>query len=138
MTPYIHRVQYYETDKMGVVHHSNYIRWMEESRVDLLEQLGWPFERMEAEGLVCPVKGVRANYTSPSRFPDQIVITPTVKSFDGVTLVMRYTMIRQGTDSIVCTAESDHVFLNAAGRFIRMKRDYPEFYQKLTDLAEEK
>ena len=36
MTPYCHKVQYYETDRMGVTHHSNYIRWMEEARVDLL------------------------------------------------------------------------------------------------------
>lgn len=34
MEPYLHKVQYYETDKMGIVHHSNYIRWMEEARVD--------------------------------------------------------------------------------------------------------
>ena len=40
MTPYRHKVQYYETDRMGVTHHSNYIRWMEEARVDLLEQIG--------------------------------------------------------------------------------------------------
>ena len=41
MEPYQHTVQYYETDKMGIVHHSNYIRWMEEARVAYLAQLGW-------------------------------------------------------------------------------------------------
>ena len=33
MEPYLHKVQYYETDKMGIAHHSNYIRWMEEARL---------------------------------------------------------------------------------------------------------
>ena len=37
--PYEHKAHYYETDKMGIVHHSNHIRWMEEARMDLLEQL---------------------------------------------------------------------------------------------------
>lgn len=44
MEPYLHKVQYYETDKMGIAHHSNYIRWMEEARVDFLEKIGWGFD----------------------------------------------------------------------------------------------
>ena len=40
MKPYRHKVQYYETDQMGIVHHSNYIRWFEEGRIDLMEQMG--------------------------------------------------------------------------------------------------
>ena len=47
MKPYIHKVQYYETDKMGITHHSNYIRWMEEARVDFMEQIGWGYDKME-------------------------------------------------------------------------------------------
>ncbi len=39
MEKYIHKVQYYETDKMGITHHSNYIRWMEEARVDFFEKV---------------------------------------------------------------------------------------------------
>ena len=42
LRPYSRRVYYYETDKMGIVHHSNYIRWFEEARVDLIEQAGLP------------------------------------------------------------------------------------------------
>ena len=55
MRPYLHTVQYYETDRMGITHHSNYIRWMEEARVDLLSQLGWPLEKLEAMTAVCSV-----------------------------------------------------------------------------------
>ena len=50
MSGYVHKVHYYETDRMGVVHHSNYIRWMEETRVAFLDAAGWPYERMEQEG----------------------------------------------------------------------------------------
>ena len=41
MDDYIRRVNYYETDKMGITHHSNYVRWMEEARIDFLEKIGW-------------------------------------------------------------------------------------------------
>lgn len=58
MKPYIHRVQYYETDRMGITHHSNYIRWMEEARVAFLEEIDWGYDRLEAEGVVSPVLSV--------------------------------------------------------------------------------
>ena len=51
---YIHKVKYYECDRMGVTHHSNYIRFMEEARIDWLDRHGYGFDRMEAE--VSPMK----------------------------------------------------------------------------------
>ena len=47
IVPYEHKVQYYETDQMGIVHHSNYIRWFEEARVDFLDQVDMSYARME-------------------------------------------------------------------------------------------
>ena len=44
---YQHKIQYYETDKMGITHHSNYIRWMEEARIDLMNQVGLSYKKME-------------------------------------------------------------------------------------------
>ena len=51
---YRHIVQYYETDKMGITHHSNYIRWMEEARIDFLSQIGWSYAKLEEEGIIFP------------------------------------------------------------------------------------
>ena len=75
MEPYFHRVQYYETDKMGCVHHSNYIRWMEEARVDFLEQIGIGFPMMEARGIYSPVTHVECRYRRPTRFDEEIRIS---------------------------------------------------------------
>ena len=76
MKPYLHRVQYYETDMMGVVHHSNYIRWMEEARIDFMDQLGFPYARMEAEGVLSPVKsvghGITCNAVAPGFFDSEM------------------------------------------------------------------
>ena len=77
MEPYQHTVQYYETDKMGIVHHSNYIRWMEEARVAYLAQLGWNIEMLEAMGAISPVTGLKPTIsrTRPSRrsFPSMFL-----------------------------------------------------------------
>ncbi len=53
--PYEHHVKYYETDQMRIVHHSNYIRWMEEARMDLMEQMGFGYDKMEELEIVSPV-----------------------------------------------------------------------------------
>ena len=55
MEAYTHKVLYYETDQMGIVNHSNYIRWFEEARTDFMEQLGMGYAEMEKEGIVSPV-----------------------------------------------------------------------------------
>ena len=70
MKPYQHTVQYYETDRMGITHHSNYIRWMEEARVDFLAQLGWNLERLEAMGAVSPVTALDVKYRHDTKFPE--------------------------------------------------------------------
>ena len=67
---YEHHAQYYETDQMGCVHHSNYIRWMEEARVNLMEQIGCGYKAMEASGIMSPVLEVHCQYRSMVRFDD--------------------------------------------------------------------
>ena len=67
---YKHKVQYYETDKMQVVHHSNYIRWMEEARVEFLEKIGASFVSLEEMGIISPVTEVNCRYENMMRFGD--------------------------------------------------------------------
>ena len=55
---YIHRVNYYETDKMGITHHSNYLRWMEEARLDFLKSIGYGMRQFEEQGVSSPVASV--------------------------------------------------------------------------------
>ena len=136
--PYIHRVHYYETDRMGVTHHSNYIRMMEEARVDFMEQLGWPYARMEALGVLSPVTAVNLRYVAPTTFDDRVEVRVKVKAFDGVRLTIGYEMLLlMDEPQTVLTGESEHVFLNEAGHFVRLKRELPAFHQLLTKLAAE-
>ena len=78
MENYLHKVKYYETDKMGVTHHSNYIRWMEEARVDFLDKIGFSYRKLEEMGAISPVIGVECEYKISTQFDDIVEI----KAFD--------------------------------------------------------
>ena len=68
MKPYTHKVNYYETDKMGITHHSNYVRFMEEARVDFLDQIGWSFIDLENKGIVSPVIHIECTFKKTTTF----------------------------------------------------------------------
>ena len=120
-----HKVQYYETDMMGVAHHANYIHWMEEARIDFMDRIGFPYKRMEAEGVLSPVKSLQVSYLKPCTFGDEVEITVGVKEFNGVVITITYDMRVDGEP--VFSGTSEHVFLDRDGRFVRMKRVMPEF-----------
>ncbi len=133
MNLYQHKVQYYETDKMGIVHHSNYIRWMEEARIDFLSQIGWDYKKLEESGIISPVTAVECKYKFSTSFSDLITISVYVEEFKGVKLKLRYEMKKE--DVFVCEGTSEHCFLNRDGKIINLRREYPEFYDALTNLA---
>lgn len=127
---YEHIVQYYETDKMGITHHSNYIRWMEEARVDFLAQIGWDFAKLESLGIVSPVVSVECQYKHTTTFPEVIHISVAIEEFKGVKLKLRYKM-ENDEGKLVCEGRSEHCFLDVSGRPIRLNKEFPEFYNAL-------
>ena len=120
---------------MGITHHSNYIRWMEEARIDFLNQLGWGYEKLEAEGIISPVTSVQCNYKRSTTFPDEVFIEVNVEEFRGVRLKLKYVM-KNADGKTVCEAASEHCFLDKDGKLIRLEKKHPEFWKILCDLAE--
>lgn len=132
MTKYIHKVKYYETDKMAVVHHSNYLRWMEEARVDFLDQIGWNYKKLEDTGISSPVLNLTCRYRHSTTFDDTIEIITKVQSLSFVRLGFYYEMRHAGTEKpIVCTGTSEHCFLDNTGHPMNLKKDCPEVYEAL-------
>ena len=129
MSTYKHTIQYYETDKMGITHHSNYIRFMEEARIQFLKEAGWPYDKLEEEGVISPVVGVTCDYKKNTTFPDELEITVTVLEVSPVKFKFGYTMTV--AETIVCTATSTHCLLSKEGRPISIQKQYPEFYDCL-------
>lgn len=133
---YTHKVQYYETDKMGVTHHSNYIRWMEEARVDLLEKAGYSYKKLEEIGIISPVTSVECKFVSSTTFDDTITVEAYVEEARNVKVKITYIMTDE-TGKIVCKGTSEHCFLDKDGKFIMISRDFPDFYEAMVKNAEE-
>jgi len=131
---YIHKVNYYETDKMGVTHHSNYIRWMEEARIEFLDRIGYSYFKLEEDGIMSPVIGIECDYKATTTFNDEIEIDVKVKEFKGVRLVIEYVMTNAKTKELILKGVSKHCFVNKDGKPIILKKEFPEFDGVLREL----
>ncbi len=131
MDIYSHKVHYYETDQMGVAHHSNYIRWLEEARVDFLDQIGAPYIEMERAGLVSPVLSVLCEYKNSVRFGDIINVDVTLKKCSSIKFKFEYKISDSVSGKICATAQTIHCFLNSRGYPVSLEKESPIFYRKM-------
>lgn len=138
MQEYLRKVHYHETDKMGITHHANYIKWMEEARIHFLDQIGYGYARLERDGIISPVIGVECRYQHPTTFDDTVRIQVRVEEFKGVKLVIGYTMTNEATGEPVLIGRTMHCFTNSGGKPIILKKQFPELDQVLKDLAQTK
>lgn len=129
---YKHKVMYYETDMMGIVHHSNHIRWMEEARIDYLEKLGWAYDKLEEEGLISPILAVDCKYKKSVKFGETVSIEASVYEFKGVKIKFQYTITNENGE-VVCISHSEHCFLNKKGMPISLAKVKPELYQTIVN-----
>ena len=124
--PYMHHAKYYETDQMGIVHHSNYIRWMEEARMDAMSQFGISYCEMEKKGIISPVVSVSCQYKSMVHFDDTVQIQVKVVKYNGVRLDLEYEVTDSSTGELRTQGKSTHCFLDSDGHVISLKHDNPE------------
>lgn len=119
---------YYETDRMGIVHHSNFVRWLEEARVNFVEHAGYRFDEMEARGIMSPVLNVEVEYKIPVRFGEKIRIEVTQTFFNGVRVNFNYRILSQDSDEIRAIGASSHCFIDQDFKPVSLKRSYRDIY----------
>lgn len=138
MKSWTHKVQYYETDQMQIVHHSNYIKWFEEARNYLLDEIGFSYQQMEDAGIVIPVLSVQADYKSMVRFGETVQIEAKVTTFTGVKLTVSYEVRDSETQEFRTTGETKHAFLDSETyRPMSLKRKHKDWYQLFNDMLDE-
>jgi acyl-CoA thioester hydrolase len=107
------RVRYAETDKMGVVYHSNFVIWFEVGRVELLRQLGFQYSEMESEdNCHIPVVDLRVRYKSPALYDDEIVIRTQIKNVRSSLLHFSYEVFREADRTLLATGETMHIIVD--------------------------
>ncbi len=131
LNSYEHHARYYETDQMGIIHHSNHIRWMEEARLDILEKIGCGYKAMEEAGIISPILAISCEYKDRVYFDDMVRIEVKVKEYNGYKVTISYVMTDLTTGKICALGESKHGFMTREGKFISLKKDFPEWDQQL-------
>ena len=134
---YERKINYYETDRMGIVHHSNYIRFLEESRCYLLDEIGMSFDYIEQNGITIPVLGVNCEYKNHVTYGDSILVDIFVKEYNGVRLKMGYEIKNKETGKLVLTGETKHCFTDKNLRPINLKKYSEKFHNEFERLLNE-
>ena len=129
------KANYYETDQMGIVHHSNYIRWFEEARIALMEDLGLPYDAMEKAGVLILVLGVSAEYKSPVRFNETLVLELRIVNYTGVRFEVEYTGRSKESGQLCCSGTTKHCFTTPGLKPVRLQRTAPDWHRIFTDAS---
>jgi acyl-CoA thioester hydrolase len=137
MSIYKRKVNYHETDKMGITHHSNYIKWMEEARIYYFSTLGLSYAELEKNGVGSPVVNVNCKYILPTTFDDEIDISVKFTRYNGVILNVEYAMVNAKTGKTVCTATSESCFVDMQGKLVSIKNVLPETHEKIKEKLNE-
>lgn len=122
------RVRYAETDRMGVVYHSNFVIWFEVGRVELLRQLGFEYSSMEKEdNCHIPVVDLRVRFKAPALYDDEIVIRTRLANARQSLLHFTYEVLRAADQTLLATGETMHIIVDE--KFQR--RALPEKYRQV-------
>ena len=131
---YERKINYYETDKMGVVHHSNYIRFLEEARSRWMEEFQMSMEYLENIGYTIPTLEVYCKYKHHVTSGDTLIIEPYVTEYNGVRMTVSYKVTNKNTGIEVIEAWTKHCFTNRDLRPINMKKNNEQIHKIFEDL----
>lgn len=128
------KVRYVETDKMGIVHHSNYYIWFEEARGEFIKQIDFTYEEMEKMGIMLPVVETQCKYKSPSFYGDELTIETFIKELTPVKIIFNYKVIRENDGKVIAAGATKHAFVNNSLKIINLKKHYIDLWNKLETL----
>ena len=131
------RVQYYETDRMGIVHHSNYVRYFETARTEFIRDAGMPYDRIEELGIYIPVIGVKVDYKTGAVYDEVIslICRPTVLSHASFEL--EYEVRNAETGQLHAKGWSRQAFTDKTFRPVVVKKAAPEVYEVFRRIYED-
>lgn len=134
ITPYSRRINYYETDMMGIVHHSNYIRYFEEARCDLMEQINCNVKELEDKGISIAVVDVYSKYIVSLKFDDKVKIYTKLTNLSASKMEFEYEVRFADTDILAAKGKTTHCCLPHSSKPISIKKADINMYEALQKL----
>ena len=129
-------VNYYETDRMGVVHHSNYLRYLEEARYIWMEDMGLPYPEFERQGVIIPCTTAEESFLGFLRYGDVFSVHMEMYKFTGLRMLFRYEVYNENTGELCLKAETIHYTTTREDyKPTSIKRSNPELYDKIQSLV---
>lgn len=113
-------VRYAETDQMQIVHHSQYVVWMEEGRSEFMRQSGADYAEVERGGHFFAVTGIQVRYIAPAHYGERVTVRTWVQELRSRTVTFGYEIVNAESGAVLVTAESGHVCINRQGDLVRI------------------
>jgi len=104
------KIYYHDTDAGGVVYYANYLKYLEESRTELLRDKGVDISKLAGEGVLFAVRKVEIEYKAPARYADSIVVKAKISKIKNATLEFSQSINRG--DQILVKANTQLVCIN--------------------------
>lgn len=135
MITVVEKVRFYETDMMGIAHHSNHIRWFECGRCAYLERAGVDLFALLRAGISFPIKSVSCEYISPVNYNDVIDIETRLTKLSRAQMVFSYRIVSHDDGRLMAEGTSQNVFAHKdSGKVARLDLDN---YHKLQAMYEQ-
>lgn len=127
------RVRYAETDAMAVAYHSNYLVWFEVGRTELLRALGYPYAKLEEDGIILPLVECSCKYKIPVRYDDELLIKARCTEMKGASLVIGYEIVNKSSGAIHATGWTKHVTADRKLKPVRLRDKNPKLHEILLE-----
>lgn len=122
-------VRYAETDRMGIVHHSNYPVWFEVGRTEFIKQNGIAYSSIESKGIMLPLIELKCRFISSSTYEDKIIVRTRIKDYTKTRLTFYYEVFKeQDMINPITTGETMHVWTNTDLKPINLQKNNKELY----------
>lgn len=128
------KVRYVETDKMGIVHHSNYYAWFEVGRGEFILESSMSYRELEENGVMMPLVESCCKYIEGAKYEDNIIIETFIKDLTPAKVVFNYNVIREEDNKLLANGATTQVFVNNNFKIINLKRKHPDVWQKMEGL----
>jgi acyl-CoA thioester hydrolase len=121
---------------MDIVHHSNYIRYFEEARLDFLEKVGFDYAALEKEGIISPVLATSCQHKAMAHYGETLVIKTTLSELGNVKYSFSYVATNAATGELVATGTTTHCFVDSSKKIVSLKKLKPEEFEKMKVFVE--
>lgn len=133
------RVRYAETDKMGIVYHSNYYIYFEVAREDFIKEAGLQYKDMEDMGIMMPLVETRCKYHNGAKYADELIVETSLKEISPIKVILKYNVIRKNDNKIIVDGETTQAFVDKnTFKIVNLKKKYSDIWEKMCALKQDK